>query len=776
MKTEREHDAIGTADQQPRVTSAYFADLVDICADENGDIVFLMKEGDSLQVSAECSVGGKIYVPPDKEDLPFNVPRAREVLRWYRQDDDQQLFGEVIAYLKRFSHLPDLEWHILAWVIFLTYIQDHPDLHYLAILLFWASPERGKSRSGKAIAYVSFRGIHLVDIRPATLFRYSEHLKSTLFFDVKDFWKKVERSGTEDFFLTRFEKGAKVSRVICPGKGPFRDTVHYKIFGPTIIATNEPVHHILDVRCIPISVPNKPGDYEYPIPEEAQELKERLTAWRARTMSKPLPKVEPIQGLNGRMLDITKPILQVCKLVCPTKLGVITEAILEKARQRLDDTRETIEGEIVSALNRLSPKAVTEWSISGEKILCEINEKRPKGQKLTSQSLGRRIKALGLKTRKIHGYAEVVLNRESFNAFLVQFGFFDPSVPPETLPLSTTTDNQMILNNFTGRESGGEKAPFPSSHVGSAIPNENGSTSGVAGKGSEGEVAAAKSQNSTSHWAKGKANLLLTLRETPLLPLLPSKQSEGSPSHPISPTESTKRPDGPLHTKYRPQTWDEIRGNEETVEGLRSVFSKPPRKRPRVFLLIGPSGCGKTTIARIMKKELGCSDFEYFEINAADTRGIDCIREIILDCEFLPLFGEFKLYVLDEVHQLTTEAQNALLKVLEDTPEHVYFILLTTDPEEIIEAIKTRCATYRVNPLPPSMIRDLLDWVCKEEKKKVRDELLEAISKVCNGSPRQAQVLLDQIINVDDPKKALKIVTHSTVGHDEICQDMFDEN
>jgi Holliday junction resolvasome RuvABC ATP-dependent DNA helicase subunit len=761
MKTERKHDAIETADQQPRLTSAYFAKLVDICTDENGDIVFLIKEGDSLRVSAEYSLGGKIYVPPNKEDLPFDVPRAKEVLRWYGQDDDQ-LFEDLISYLKRFSQLPDPEWHIAACIIFLTYIQDHPDIHYIAVLLFWASPERGKSRSGKAIIYVSFRGIHLVDIRPANLFRYSEHFKATLFFDMKDFWKKVERSGTEDFFLNRFEKGAKVSRVLYPGKGPFRDTVHYNVFGPTIIATNEPVHHILDVRCIPISVPNKPGDYEYPIAEEAQELKERLTAWRAKTMGRPLPRVEPIQGLNGRLLDITRPILQVCKLVCPDKLGVVTEAILEKARQRLDDNRETIEGEIVSALYKLSPKVVTEFSISVEKILHEVNEKRAKGQKLTSQSLGRRIKALGLKTRKIHGYAEVVLNRESFNAFLVQFGVLDPSIPPETLPLSTTIDNQLISKNFSGRESRGEKASFPSSHVGSAILNRNGNTSGVAGKGSEVGVAAIKYQTRIAHCDEGKAIPLLTFRETRLIPFLHSKESKTSPFHPAPPTESTRRPEGPLPKKYRPRTWDEIWGNEEVVEGLRSVFSKPPERRPHVFLLVGRSGCGKTTIARIINKELGCSDVEYSEINAADKRGIDCIRDIILDCGFLPLFGEVKLFVLDEVHELTTEAQNALLKVLEDTPEHVYFVLCTTEPGKIIETIKTRCTTYHVNPLQPSIIRDRLDWVCKEERKKVQDELLESISKVCNGSPRLALVLLDQIKDIDDAKLALKIVTHST--------------
>jgi DNA polymerase III delta prime subunit len=229
-----------------------------------------------------------------------------------------------------------------------------------------------------------------------------------------------------------------------------------------------------------------------------------------------------------------------------------------------------------------------------------------------------------------------------------------------------------------------------------------------------------------------------------------------------SPSLKPVKPDGQLYKKYRPLTWDEIRGNEAVVEGLKSLFSsKSEKDRPHVFLLHGPSGCGKTTIARIITRELKCQDSDFIEVNGANTRGIDTVREVIQHSYYSP-WGEARVFLLDEAHKITKEAQNALLKILEDTPQRTYFILCTTEPDGIIETIKTRCTTYQVNPLTSTMIRDLLDWVCNEEGKKVADELLEAISENCNGSARKALVFLSQVIDVSDPKKALELVTPMT--------------
>lgn len=518
-------------------------------------------------------------------------------------------------------------------------------------------------------------------------------------------------------------------------------------------------------------------------------------------MSRPLPRVEPIQGLDGRLWDITKPILQVCKLLHPDTLETVKGALLEKARQKVEDKRETIEGDIVTAIYGLSPEEIPEWSIPMEEILNEVNKKRSKGHKLTSQFLGKKVKALGLKTRKIHGYSEVVLNRKGLHTFLIQFGFLDPTLSPETLPNSTTPNNQIVSDGCpgrestdsqedpndtpptkvmenqrvervveSGRESCGDEAPLPPSHAGSAIPNENVDPSGIDGDSSiPHEGIDRKEPEPTKKEAKPASPLgtssgssMTDNHPTNREGRPPGKDKEGSPCHPVS-TDSVSRPNGPLHIKYRPQTWEEIRGNEEVVEALKSLFSsRPVEERPHVFLLKGPSGCGKTTIARIIKKELGCSDLYFFEINAADARGIDSIRQMISDCRFLPWIGSTKVYVLDEVHQMTKEAQNALLKILEDTPQHVYFILCTTEPKKIISTIKTRCSTYQVSPLPASLIRDLLVWVCNEERKEVPNEVLNAISQTCEGSPRQALVSLDQVIDIDDLIKALKIITRAS--------------
>ena len=164
--------------------------------------------------------------------------------------------------------------------------------------------------------------------------------------------------------------------------------------------------------------------------------------------------------------------------------------------------------------------------------------------------------------------------------------------------------------------------------------------------------------------------------------------------------EPVSRPNGPLHIKYRPQTWDEIKGNEAVVEGLESQFSSKSKKnRPHVFLFYGPSGCGKTTLARIVKDELECSEANFNELNVANTRGIDTIREVIQFSHYSTFDGSPRIFLFDEAHKLTNDAQNALLKVLEDTPPKVYFILCTTDPKKIIKTIRNEMCNLSGEPI-----------------------------------------------------------------------------
>ncbi|HHT9106703.1 MAG TPA: hypothetical protein ACFYD7_12655 [Candidatus Wujingus californicus] len=441
-------------DKNEPVLSAYFRGLVDIITDNSGRVAYLVNNENSLEIATVWEIDKVLYSPPDQRHLPFALPSANNVLEWYKIDSDQKLFDDVLTYLKRFSYLPERQWLIVGYNVFLSYLQDHPDIHYLPMLLFYAVPERGKSRTGKAVSSISYRGVHIVDLREANLFRFSQNLRATLFFDIMDLWKKAEKNGAEDILLLRYERGARATRVIYPEKGAFKDTVYYDIFGSTLIATNEAVHKILDSRCININMPNKPSDYENPTPEKAQELKERLTAWRARVMNKPLPKVNIIHGLNGRLWDISKPLLQVCKIVYPQGINELESALIEVAGQRVEDKRESIEGQIISMLYELSPKELPEWKVKTSELLSKLNEDRLDNHKLTGQYIGKKLKAMGLHTRHIHGLSEILLNRSDFDVLLEQYGICKNILPNSTNSTCPTES----------RESGGRELVGSAGH------------------------------------------------------------------------------------------------------------------------------------------------------------------------------------------------------------------------------------------------------------------------------------------------------------------------
>ena len=217
----------------------------------------------------------------------------------------------------------------------------------------------------------------------------------------------------------------------------------------------------------------------------------------------------------------------------------------------------------------------------------------------------------------------------------------------------------------------------------------------------------------------------------------------------------------PLHLKYRPQSFEEFVGAESVVESLMTVLGRE-NGEVRTFLFVGSSGCGKTTSARIVKSSLNCSDMDFFEYNSANTRGIDTIREITENSKYAPMKGKVKIYLIDECHKMTNDAQNALLKLLEDTPKHVRLILCTTDPEKLIKTIKTRCMIFMFPLLKRSQILKLLKSVCKEEDVDVSDSLLNLITDYSDGCPRQALVMLDQVIDMDE-KDATGVLLNASV-------------
>tara|TARA_R100000329_G_scaffold142408_2_gene125821 strand:+ start:77 stop:1009 length:933 start_codon:yes stop_codon:yes gene_type:complete len=222
-----------------------------------------------------------------------------------------------------------------------------------------------------------------------------------------------------------------------------------------------------------------------------------------------------------------------------------------------------------------------------------------------------------------------------------------------------------------------------------------------------------------------------------------------------------------IYRRHRPEAFDQIVGQEAAIETL-----KRSGKLPSSLLFSGPSGCGKTTIVRILKNELGCSDVDFVEMNAANDRGIETIREVQYNCHAMPLDGDCRIYLLDEAHQLTFPAQEALLKILEDTPAHVYFMLCTTNPAKLKKAIHTRCMHIQLKALSDAEVKEVLKEACKLENIKLTREVGLSIVEAAEGSARQALVLLQTVQGIENEDLQLEAIAQGNAPDEvkKLCQ------
>ena len=223
-----------------------------------------------------------------------------------------------------------------------------------------------------------------------------------------------------------------------------------------------------------------------------------------------------------------------------------------------------------------------------------------------------------------------------------------------------------------------------------------------------------------------------------------------------------------LARRYRSQTFDDVVGQDAVAQTLKNAIES--KRVAHAYLFSGTRGVGKTTLARVLAKSLNCldldeptvspcckcdsciaintgEDLDVVEIDGASNNGVDNIRELRKNAIYRPARSRYKIYIIDEVHMLSTGAFNALLKILEEPPEHVKFIFATTEPNKVLPTIQSRCQRFDFNSISPGVIGDQLKKVLKTEKVKSDDDLILHISRLANGSMRDALSLLDQLIS-----------------------------
>lgn len=223
-----------------------------------------------------------------------------------------------------------------------------------------------------------------------------------------------------------------------------------------------------------------------------------------------------------------------------------------------------------------------------------------------------------------------------------------------------------------------------------------------------------------------------------------------------------------LYRTYRPNKFSEVIGQDHIIKTLKNSIKN--NKVAHAYLFAGPRGTGKTTIAKIFAKAINCEGYisepcdecdtclsisrgncpDVIELDAASNNGVDEIRNIINEVAYPPAVTKYKVYIIDEVHMLTTQAFNALLKTLEEPPEHVVFILATTDPQKVIPTVLSRCQRFNFSKLTKYQIVDKMKEILDKENLVYEDEALNEIATLADGGMRDALSILEEVLSYSD--------------------------
>ena len=245
-----------------------------------------------------------------------------------------------------------------------------------------------------------------------------------------------------------------------------------------------------------------------------------------------------------------------------------------------------------------------------------------------------------------------------------------------------------------------------------------------------------------------------------------------------------------LYRKYRPTTFNEVVGQETIIQTLKNA--KAQDRVAHAYLFCGPRGTGKTTIAKIFARMLNCTSTEdnqpcgecenckmalngshpdIIEIDAASNNGVEEVRNLIDRVKYAPMQGQYKIYIIDEVHMMTKSAFNALLKTIEEPPKHIVFIFATTEPNKVLPTIISRCQRFDFSKVSAKDIVQRLTTVCEQEKIQIDAEAIGLIASLADGGMRDALSILDQCvaycsseIHIADVRKIYGVLTLDDIG------------